>query len=657
MAAGCILLNCSSQGKLEITSDQLPLDHLKKETLLSEIQQKQIQDSALDPRDPQKPYIELTLGYLHYQKRSPKEAEPYFMKISNAPDFPLKDYALYYLGQMKLEARKCKEAEPFHHELSEKYPESVAKNRLEKTWRELCEPKKKSSITSPQEKLKQARLNLYERALKNYQNKNYRLAIQQFQKFLNRVGSDHSHVESALIKLLTMYKRLNNKQKQLRYLELISRHRKADPQKFPYSPKWLLELAKFHWNEERPEITKKYLDLLIRWPYHRYLWNGYFILAKIAAENKDFQKAKEYVDLSLATNIRPEVEEEMAYLRGWYAYRAADYHSAIARFKQFRRDYADSDTLDTVTYWLAHTYRKMGETAKANNTFDEIAEKNPYSYYGIRSLYHLKKRREPIRFKNQFVFRYSKRAYEGEHIPPFLKGEKLIHLGFATDGIDELRSATTLPAFFDTPWSFQYYISLLYHLGKDYISSFIILNELQKKYLEDLPDEHLLLLYPKQYWDLIQKYAQKFSLDPFFILSVMRQESAFDPNAVSPADAMGLLQMTPYMGQVMAKRLKRKWKKNDLLDPEKNLLYCAFYLSHLIKKFNGNLVFALAAYNANEEALQKWVKRYWTNDIEEFIEEIPYKETRSYVKLIMRNYTNNLFVHEGIFRPYPILNE
>lgn len=652
MAAGCILLNCSSHGKIEIPIDheRAPFENLQREALVSEIQNQTAEYQKLEEMT-EKPYLELALGYLNYQMRSLKEAENYFTKASALPDFFLREYALYYLGQMKLEAGKCKEAGVFHRELLEKYPESVAKNRLEKVWRELCEPKKPPSPLPPftrEEKLSKFRLNLYESALKNYRDKNYPIAIRQFQKFLNSVPASHPEVESALEKLLTIYKRRNDKQKQLRYLTLLSRYQKADPRKFPYSPKWLLELAKFQWNQERPEITQKYIELLIRWPYHRYLSNSYFILSKIAAENKDFQQAKESIDLAAAANIRPQVEEEISYLRGWYAYRAGDPRAAIEVFKQFRRDYPESDYFDTTTYWLAHTYKKMGDAGEANDYFHELADKNPYSYYGIRSLHHLKKQRKAIQFEKQLIFRYSKRAFGSEHTAPFLKGEKLIHLGFGKDGVDELRSATTLPAFLDTPWLFQYYIAALYHLGNDHISSIVLLNQLQKKYLDDLPDEHLLLLYPKQYWDLIQKYAQKFSLDPFLILSIMRQESAFDPNAVSPADALGLLQMTPYMGKAMAKRLKRKWRKNDLFDPDKNLLYSTFYLSRLMKKFNGNLIFVLAAYNANEEVTQKWINRYWTNDIEEFIEEIPYKETRSYVKLIMRNYTNYLFVHEGV---------
>ncbi|MEK7790365.1 MAG: transglycosylase SLT domain-containing protein, partial [Deltaproteobacteria bacterium] len=660
---GCILLNCSSHGRIEIPIDRTPFENLQSEALVSEIQNQTAEYQKLENLA-EKPYFELTLGYLNYlnnsQGRSLKEAENYFTKASTSVgsigNFSLREYALYYLGQMKLEAGKCKEAGAFHRELLEKYPESVAKNRFEKVWRELCESKKLESPLPPltrEEKLSKRHLNLYERALKNERDKNYPIAIWQFQKFLNSVPASHPEVESALEKLLVIYKRQNDKQKQLRYLTLLSRYQKADPQKFPYSPKWLLELAKFHWNHERPEITQKYIELLIRWPYHRYLSNSYFILSKIAAENKDFQKAKESIDLAATSNIRPQVEEEISYLRGWYAYRAADYKAAIEVFKQFRRDYPESDYFDTATYWLAQTHKKTGDIGEANDHFHELADKNPYSYYGIRSLHHLKKQRKAIQFEKQLIFRYSKRAFGSEHIAPFLKGEKLIHLGFGKDGVDELRSATTLPAFLDTPWLFQYYIATLYHLGKDYISSIVLLSQLQKKYLDDLPDEHLLLLYPKQYWDLVQKYAKKFSLDPFLILSIMRQESAFNPNAVSPADAIGLLQMTPYIGKAMAKRLKRKWRKNDLFDPDKNLLYCAFYLSRLMKKFRGNLTFVLASYNANEENAQKWIKRYWTNNVEEFIEEIPYKETRSYVKLIMRNYTNYLFVHEGVFKPSP----
>jgi tetratricopeptide (TPR) repeat protein len=256
VAAGCILLNCSSHRKIEIPIDRAPYESLQKEALISEIQNQTAEYQKLGAEiHPEKPYLELTLGYLNYQMKSLKEAENYFTKTlassdsGDSGDFLLREYALYYLGQMKLESGQCKDAGVFHRELLEKYPESAAKNRLEKVWRELCEPKKDLSLPP--------HLNLYERALKNYRDKNYSIAIRQFQKFLNSVGSGHPKVEPTLEKLFAIYKRLNDKKKQFRYLTLLSRYQKADPQKFPYSPKWLLELAKFHWNREQPQIAQK----------------------------------------------------------------------------------------------------------------------------------------------------------------------------------------------------------------------------------------------------------------------------------------------------------------------------------------------------------------------------------------------------------------
>jgi len=134
----------------------------------------------------------------------------------------------------------------------------------------------------------------------------------------------------------------------------------------------------------------------------------------------------------------------------------------------------------------------------------------------------------------------------------------------------------------------------------------------------------------------------------------MRQESAFDPEAISPADAFGLLQITPFMAKAMGKKLGRPLtSKSELLDPDTNLFYSTYYISELLKKYKGNLILALATYNANDRAVRKWVRRYGVPDHEEFIEEIPYAETRNYVKLILRNYTNNIFVHEGRFQIYP----
>ncbi|MBI3018519.1 MAG: transglycosylase SLT domain-containing protein [Deltaproteobacteria bacterium] len=451
-----------------------------------------------------------------------------------------------------------------------------------------------------------------------------------------------------------MYKRLGNDAEHLKALWGLAKLKKADPKVFPYDPKWLYEVAKRYWNQEEILIAKKYLLKLIAWPNHRYVGQCYTILAKISAEEKNYPKVLEYLTKAQEYPLDPSLIEEISFLKGWYTRKTQNCAKAIEEFESFKDRFPKSDFFMPASYWLARCHEAIGEKDTAQEFYEEIIKKNPYSYYAIRARGRLQENVKSLQFSSNPSFTYKKNALQIVNPTYFSKGKQLIHLGLGLDGAYELEQAASFKILFNMSWKFQYYMASLYHLGGDHISAFIILNELQNSYLDDLPLEHLLILYPKRYWALIENMAKRFGVDPYLVLSVMRQESAFDPQAISPADAYGLLQITPAMAQHMGKRLNIPLKsKEDLLLPETNLLYCVSYISELLKKFDGDLVLALASYNSNEEVVKKWVNRLWSSDIEEFIEEIPYRETRNYVKLILRNYTNHLFLYEGKFNPFP----
>jgi soluble lytic murein transglycosylase len=144
--------------------------------------------------------------------------------------------------------------------------------------------------------------------------------------------------------------------------------------------------------------------------------------------------------------------------------------------------------------------------------------------------------------------------------------------------------------------------------------------------------EVLDVLYPKPYWDKIQKYST--GMDPIIPLALIRQESAFNPKAQSHVGARGLMQLMPYT----AKQFKRNLKVSQLENPNLNLSIGSKYLYNLMKQYDFNLVYTLSAYNAGEGRVKEWRTKYLTNDsILHNIENIPFSETRKYVKLIFRN--------------------
>jgi soluble lytic murein transglycosylase len=150
--------------------------------------------------------------------------------------------------------------------------------------------------------------------------------------------------------------------------------------------------------------------------------------------------------------------------------------------------------------------------------------------------------------------------------------------------------------------------------------------------------EFLPLSYPLGYWDVVKKAAESEAVDAYLIAALIREESRFDPMAVSMAGAVGLMQLMPFTSHRITKELKIELRDDsELYDVRKNILIGTHYLSLLIREFR-EIPLALAAYNAGENALKRWLVNSHHKDIEEFIEDIPYKETRRYVKKVLRSY-------------------
>jgi len=143
------------------------------------------------------------------------------------------------------------------------------------------------------------------------------------------------------------------------------------------------------------------------------------------------------------------------------------------------------------------------------------------------------------------------------------------------------------------------------------------------------------VLYPMAYWALVEGAAKTFNLDPFILLSVMREESRFDPEARSSAGALGLMQIMP---QTADNLCDKAGTTSNIHDVKTNITIGAYYLSALAREF-GSLPAVIAAYNAGEERVREWVRQGKYKSEDEFIEDIPYDETRNYVKNVLLTYS------------------
>jgi soluble lytic murein transglycosylase-like protein len=143
---------------------------------------------------------------------------------------------------------------------------------------------------------------------------------------------------------------------------------------------------------------------------------------------------------------------------------------------------------------------------------------------------------------------------------------------------------------------------------------------------------------PVKYVDLIEKYCSENKIERELVFALIREESFFRADAVSPADAHGLMQLLLKTAREMAYRYNVKVFTQDLYDPGTNIRFGVEYLKYLLDKYNDKWHLALAAYNAGDERVDEWKKRFGAFTDDEFIEMIPFSETRGYVKNILRNY-------------------
>ncbi len=156
--------------------------------------------------------------------------------------------------------------------------------------------------------------------------------------------------------------------------------------------------------------------------------------------------------------------------------------------------------------------------------------------------------------------------------------------------------------------------------------------------MNQVPAIYWQLLFPQPYWKELVADAGSNGLDPYLVASLIRQESEFNAGAVSPANAYGLMQLLPSVGKSLAKKHGLKgFTTSQLLDPTINLELGTINLKQAIDRYGGQVEYALAAYNAGDTPVRQWLASNDYKDVPEFVESIPYSETREYVQAILRN--------------------
>ncbi|MDD4974259.1 MAG: lytic transglycosylase domain-containing protein [Bacteriovorax sp.] len=306
-------------------------------------------------------------------------------------------------------------------------------------------------------------------------------------------------------------------------------------------------------------------------------------------------------------------------------------------------------------YWIAYAFLKTGDVKKGTAFFNKIINTSPYSFYSIISLKELATLNKGVLSEAEILSKLVSRdepvEYSLDKTSNNLKDSlkrlavwnKIGNERFATLELRYVQSLSKEDTFKEpefaksvTPLAHKEFLIMnlirLLNTQKRYITSFKVFQDSLEQNSLSLNYKLIKFIFPLNYIDLIKKNAE--SLDPLIVISLIRQESAFNPEAKSGVGAKGLMQLMP----ATAKRFNKKVRVSHLGNPEINVAIGSRYLRQLLARFDGNLIFALASYNAGENRIDRWRKEIFRNDDPlSTIESIPFEETRNYVKLIYRN--------------------
>jgi soluble lytic murein transglycosylase len=291
-------------------------------------------------------------------------------------------------------------------------------------------------------------------------------------------------------------------------------------------------------------------------------------------------------------------------------------------------------------YWLYRAQIESADKMGAQNTLNRLKEKYPFSYHAIMA--RLADKEDPDDILLRSVPNSLTRSQKKLSVNPMLEAvESLRQMGFNRSAAKILDWAIVEAA--EAEPELKIYLAELKAEQEDLHSILFLLS----KVLLDNPNlvtrKTLALYFPKAYFPLFEKHSA--GLDPYLLLAIARQESAFNAKAISTAKAKGLLQI----------QAKGKKRRGNLLDPESNIKMGASLFALLLRQNEGKLHLALAAYNAGPKRIDTWVKRYPIQDPILFTDLIPFKETRTYVALILRNYYWYRRIHSPIDKKLPWL--
>jgi soluble lytic murein transglycosylase len=376
----------------------------------------------------------------------------------------------------------------------------------------------------------------------------------------------------------------------------------------------------------------------------------------------DVGAAKDRLRQLLALGTRGDMRPDARFTLAWLERGQKNHSAALTELDQHIAEGTGEDTEDIIgraAYWRARTLLDMERRDEAEDAFAALVEARPFSYYAQQALARLEEidtGRSATLMRNlrDDTPRDRKQPLRLEPLPELqrpeaLRAKDLLRVAEPSPAVEELESMGCFaPSARDE--LFLMCAAMLQEFGADGPATTLARRRVQRVMSTPPKGPTLALwrvVFPRAYRPLLDDIARKADLSPAFVRAIAREESSFNPRAVSPANAYGLIQLIRPTARTYAQTLNLPSDPESLKNPEINLRIGTSFMRSLFDRYKGNFALVPAAYNAGPGAADKWLRERGNLPLDEWVETIPYNETRRYTRRVLQSYGVYAWLDEG----------
>ncbi|HYX91456.1 MAG TPA: transglycosylase SLT domain-containing protein, partial [Myxococcaceae bacterium] len=403
---------------------------------------------------------------------------------------------------------------------------------------------------------------------------------------------------------------------------------------------------------DRPNAIKTYEALAREYPTHPFADDALFFAAELYARIGQTDAALERLEELANRYPDGNFAAEALFQEGWLHRARGAPDRAVMAFERLERSpEAPRDQLLRARYWRARVLEERGDPA-SSPLYRALVREQPASWYGL-----LARSRLPPDAPTDDANPCAHSPCESPSLwpvdagpltadPRFLTGVELVRMGLPEAGRELMAvDRRSLPQ-----ESARLLMDLLGLAGQQKRGAVVARTTLAE-HLGGAVDGRSLkvweAVYPMPFRNLVEKHAARSRVDPDLIQALMREESRFNPSARSSTGAIGLTQLMPMTAQKVARALKMGGvREASLFQPGMNIQLGAKYVGMLLSEL-GSVPYAVAAYNAGPEVVKRWLERRAGVELDAWVEEIPFAETRNYVKRVLASYAAYQWVYRG----------